>query len=168
MSDDPRRHGKKATNAQIEERVTAVYGLLVRGATREEILRHGSATWSLTERQVEDYLSRATKRLEALAHYVREEELGRARAQLHDLYGRNMKVQDYKSALAVRKDLSELLGLYPVKTERHEHSGPGGGPIQLERILDPHELVARLRDELASGEAAPALGAPDPEPPETD
>ena len=168
MTDAIKPAGKKATHAEIEERVTVVYTLLIRGASREEILRHGSETWSLTTRQVEDYLARARKRFEELAAYVREEEIGRARAQLHDLYGKNMKVQDYKAALQVRKDLSELLGLYAPKTEKHEHSGPNGGPLALlvgRLEPDAEELRRRL---LAEAEAAEDRGAPDPAPAEAD
>ena len=168
MTDAIKPAGKKATHAEIEERVTVVYTLLIRGASREEILRHGSETWSLTTRQVEDYLSRATQRLKALAAYVREEEIGRARAQLHDLYGKNMKVQDYKAALQVRKDLSELLGLYAPKTEKHEHSGPNGGPVLLlagRLEPDAEEIRRRL---LAEAEAAEGRSDADPAPPEAD
>ncbi len=160
--------GRKATHAEIEERVTTVYTLVIRGASREEILRYGSETWSLTTRQVEDYLARATKRLKDLAAFIREEEIGRARAQLHDLYGKNLKVQDYKAALAVRKDLSELLGLYAPKTEKHEHTGRDGGPLALlvgRLEADPEELRRRL---LAEAEAAEGDVAPRPAPPEAD
>ncbi|KAA0253406.1 MAG: hypothetical protein EDX89_14395 [Acidobacteria bacterium] len=156
---------RKATHAEVEERVTEVYILLIRGASRADILRHAADRWHLATRQAEDYLARANARLRELASFIHEEELGKARERLNDLYSKNYRVQSYRDALACQKELNELLGLYPVKTERHEHSGPGGAPIQIERILDPHELVARLRDELAAGEEAPALGAPDPEPP---
>mgnify|MGYP000930120432 CR=1 FL=1 len=160
--------GKKATAAEIEERVTVVYTLLIRGASRDEILRHGAEKWTLATRQMEDYLARATERLKALAAYVHEEELGRARAQLHDLYGKNMKVQDYKAALQVRKDLSELLGLYAPKVEKHEHTGRDGAPMSLlvgRLEADPEELRRRL---LAEAEAAEGDGAPRPDPPEAD
>ena len=157
-------NGKKATHAEIEERVTVVYTLLIRGASREEILRHGAEKWTLATRQMEDYLARANRRLKELAAFIREEEIGRARAQLHDLYGKNMKVQDYRSALAVRKDLSELLGLYAPVTQRTEHSGPGGGPVQIERVLDVHELRLRLARELDGGEETTSLLSPPPEP----
>lgn len=115
-------NGKKATKAEVEERVTAVFTLTVRGATRDEILRHAAKEWGLAPRTVDDYIARATDRLKALAVVVREEELGRARAQLHDLYGKSMKVQDYKGALQVRKDLSELLGLYAPRTTKLDAS----------------------------------------------
>ncbi len=162
--------GKKATLAEVEERVTVVYTLLIRGASREEILRHGAEKWALATRQMEDYLSRATVRLTELAAFVREEEIGRARAQLHDLYGKNMKVQDYKSALSVRKDLSELLGLYAPRTEKHEHTGRDGSPISLlvgRLDADPEELRRRLR-ELDRDEAQEGRRPPLAAPPEAD
>ncbi len=158
----------KSTRIQIEERVTTVYGLLVRGASREEILRYGSDTWGITTRQTEDYLARATERFKALAAFVQAEEFGRARAQLHDLYGRNMKTQDYKAAHAVRKDLSEMLGLYPDSKVKHEHSGPDGSPIQVQRVLPDAELEARLRAVAQPRAEARAFPAPDDSPPDCD
>jgi len=153
--------GRKGTHAEIEERVTVVYGLLVHGASREEILRHGSETWQLTTRQVEDYLSRANKRFAALAAFVREEELGKVRSRLEFLYGRNVKAQDFKAARDVVNDVVDLLGLAAPKVSKQEHSGPDGGPIQLERVMPDAELEARLRLALDARGESPALSSPD-------
>lgn len=134
-------NGKKATKAEVEERVTAVFTLMVRGATRDEILRHAAKEWGLASRTVDDYVARATERLKAMAVVVRAEELGRARAQLHDLYGKNMKVQDYKAALSVRKDLSELLGLYAPKVTKLIDETTPAAPAP---VLSDAELEAAI------------------------
>lgn len=134
-------NGKKATKAEVEERVTTVFTLMVRGATRDEILRHAAKEWGLASRTVDDYVARATERLKAMAVVVRAEELGRARAQLHDLYGKNMKVQDYKAALSVRKDLSELLGLYAPKVTKLIDETTPAAPAP---VLSDAELEAAI------------------------
>jgi len=142
-------NGKKATKAEVEERVTAVFTLTVRGATRDEILRHAAKEWGLAPRTVDDYIARATDRLKALAVVVREEELGRARAQLHDLYGKNMRTQDYKGALQVRKDLSELLGLYAPRTTKIDAS-LATIPTEPAAVLSDAELAAAVETLLSS------------------
>jgi hypothetical protein len=154
--------GKKATAAEVEERVTKIYSLVIHGANREEILRYGSAKWKVTTRQVEEYLARATKRFVALAAFVREEELGKVRERLEFLYGRNVKARDFKAAHQVLSDTADLLGLYAPKQSRTELTGPGGGPIQLERVLPDDELAERLRLALESRGEGPALPALDP------
>jgi hypothetical protein len=113
--------GKKSTNAEIEERVTTVYRMITGAASRQEILRYGSATWGVTERQVEDYVARATKRFSARAAVVREQELGKAIARFEDLYRKNLKAPDLREAHSVLSDFSKLLGLY--EAMKVEHSG---------------------------------------------
>jgi hypothetical protein len=110
--------GRKSTNAEVEERVTTVYRMLIAAASRHEILRHGSVTWEVTERQVEEYIARATKRLSALAAFVRDEEFGKVRARFEDLYRKNLKAHDLKEAHSVLTDEAKLLDLYgPTKVE---------------------------------------------------
>ena len=157
--------GRKATDAEVEERVTKVYSLVIHGANREEILRYGSAEWKVSTRQVEEYLARATKRFSALAAFVREEELGKVRERLEFLYGRNVKAQDFKAAHQVLSDGAELLGLYAPKQSRTELTGPGGGPIQLERVLSDDELGERLRLALDARSKSRTLPPPDPRAP---
>ena len=154
--------GRRGTQIEKEERVTAVYRLVIHGATREEILRHGSETWKVSTRQVEDYLAAAKVRFKALANYVREEELGKTRDRLEFLYGRNVKAQDFKAAHAVLSDAAKLLGLYAPTTTKSEVTGANGGPIQVERVMPDAELEARLRLALDAGGEGPALEAPDP------
>lgn len=156
---------RKATHAEVEERVTEVYILLIRGASRADILRHAADRWHLATRQAEDYLARANERLRALASFVSEEELGKARERLNDLYSKNYRVQSYRDALACQKELNELLGLYPVKTERHELALVTSAEwIALrDRILDalepyPEALAAVMEaiDERPATKALPA------------
>jgi len=153
--------GKKATHAEIEERVTAVYRLVIHGASRDEIVLYGSEKWSVTTRQIQDYLTAATERFKTLATYVREEELGKTRDRLEFLYGRNVKAQDFKAAHAVLSDAAKLLGLYAPTATKTELTGANGGPVQIERVMPDAELEARLRLALESRGESPALEAPD-------
>lgn len=162
--------GKRSFDVDVERRIDEVFTLLLRGASRPEILRHLAETGVQADRTADWYIGKANARFKSLSRTKQEQELGRQLGRLEDLYGRNFRVQDYKAALAVLRERNELLGLYPVRTQKHELSGPDGSAILLrhERALDDAELVARLRDELDARAAAPALAAPHPEPPATD
>lgn len=116
----------KVTNAESAERVTKVFELLVLGLSRQEIMQYCSA-WEITTRQIDVYIQKATERLKAHADYQREEQLGVAINRLNKLYRDNLKVQDYKGALAVQKELNLLLGLHA--PSRHEVTGKDGEPI---------------------------------------
>ena len=154
--------GKKATHAEIEERVTAVYRLVIHGASRDEILRHAAEKWGLATRQAEDYLARANARFAKLAAYVREEELGKARDRFEFLYGRNIKAQDFKAARDNVNDVVNLLGLAAPKKTQNELTGANGGPVQIERVMSDAELEARLRLALDARGEGPHLPNPDP------
>lgn len=157
----PRSTLKKVTVAERDRRVTEVFTMILRGASRDDILRHASSEgWDVCDRAVDAYVRRARDRFAAMAQTTRDEELAQARARLDDLYQRAFRTQDYKLAASVQADRQKLLGLYAPVTQKTEHSGPGGGPVQIERILDAHELRARLARELVGGEEAPGLLAP--------
>lgn len=101
----------KATKGQMQQRVTEVYKLLLMGVDRAEILEHGRKTWNLERAQVDNLIARANQVFERKAAVVQDQEFGKALARLNDLYMRSMKVQDYKTCLAVQRELSSLLGL---------------------------------------------------------
>lgn len=109
-----RRTGYRPTKAEIEVRVTEIFKLLLAGVQRHDIRRYVAekAKWDVPERTLDRYIARATARLQTHAATVRDEELGLAVLQLKDIYSRSYRVQDFKTALAARRELSELLGLY--------------------------------------------------------
>lgn len=119
----------KVTNAESAERVTKIFELLLLGLSRQEIMQYCSA-WNITTRQIDVYIQKATARLKAHADYKREEQLGVAIHRLNNLYRSSLKIQDYKGALAVQKELNLLLGLHA--PSRHEITGKDGAPVKFE------------------------------------
>lgn len=111
----PRR---KATDAEYEQRVTAVYGLILNGASRPDILAYAAKetdkkqAWSVDDRQVDNYIRDARKLLKAHARVDRDYQLGQARERLNLLFARAMSIMDYKTALAVQKEINALEGLH--------------------------------------------------------
>ena len=160
--------GKRALDAVVERRVLDVFKLLLRGASRDEVLRHLAENEVESDRTADWYISKATARFKALAKVDAEKERGRQLSRLEDLYSRLFRIQDYRTALAVLRERNELAGLYPEKVQKHEHTGRDGAPMSLlvgRLEADPEELRRRL---LAEAEAAEGDGAPRPDPPEAD
>lgn len=162
--------GKRPPSALVEKRVGEVYLLLLRGASRADVLRHLAENDVEPERTADWYISRATDRFKAASKVNLEKERGRQLARLEDLYNRLFRIQDYRTALAVAKERSELAGIYPEKVVKNEHSGPNGSPLQLlvgRLDPDPEELRRRLR-ELDRDEAQEGRRPPLAAPPEAD
>lgn len=107
----------KATQAEITQRVNKVFDLLLKGFSHADICRYASenAKWGVDERTVDRYIAAATADIKKRSEIRRDEELGKALEQLRFLYQQCVLVKDYKAALSIRKEISELMGLYPKK-----------------------------------------------------
>jgi hypothetical protein len=141
----------KASRAKVAQRVRTIYRLLRDGLSPTEIRQYVEerTDWDIGERQFFEYLSRARALFDEMAKTEREEELGRALARLHNLYGKALNDKDHRQALSVQRELNELLGLYVPK--RSELSGRDGKPIQVQEV--PIDLSSLSDEELAFLEA---------------
>lgn len=104
------------------ERAAAVLTMLVRGATEQQAVAL-ALEWGATPAEAVDYVEQAHGTFLCLAKTSSDLERGKAVAQLLDLYQRCYRTSDYQRALAVRKELSGLLGIVaaspkPAKAER--------------------------------------------------
>jgi len=70
----------------------------------------------------------------ALAEFNPRIEMGKAVARLNMLFLSSLKIQDYKTSLAVQKDLNKLLGLY-------DRSNPAAADV-----IDLDEIRSALDD----------------------
>ncbi|MDR1922814.1 MAG: hypothetical protein LBQ66_00450 [Planctomycetaceae bacterium] len=61
--------------------------------------------------EVDEAIKGARTLLTRAADYNRDEEFGKAITSLNDLYASNIKIKDYKTALATRREISLMLGL---------------------------------------------------------
>lgn len=161
--------GKRALDAVVEKRILDVFKLLLRGASRAEVLQHLAEQETVDAVRTGDwYIAKASQRFKALAKIDAEKERGRQLARLEDLYSRLFRIQDYRTALAVLKERNELAGIYPEKVVKNEHSGPNGAPLSLlvgRLEPDPEELRRRL---LAEAEATEDRGDAGPAPAKAD
>lgn len=128
--------GKRVDASQANERVSKIYELKVLGLSRAEIIQYVSekTEWNITDRQIDNYILQATERLKAQAEYESNEQLGMAISRLNKLYQSNLKVQDYKGALAVQRELNSLLGLHA--PQKVQHTGESGGAIVVKVIRE--------------------------------
>ncbi len=108
----------KATDAEINRRVLDVYKLLVAGASRATIVQYGSKTWSITDRQVDDYIARAKLDLMAQLDRDKDNNLAMAITRMSDIYQQCYAAKNYKGAITAQIEINKLLGLYaPTKIE---------------------------------------------------
>ena len=76
--------GKKCTKSESEDRVNAIYDLLLRANSRTQIIRYAAENWELGERQTEHYIARARELQKLDAALERPEWLVSAVARLQD------------------------------------------------------------------------------------
>lgn len=104
----------KGTKAAVARRVDVVYRLLLLGLDRPRILEHIEKkypAWGSRPRTVDVYISKAKQLLIESGAHDRELEFGRALGRLHDLFTRCLNDKSYRDALAVQKEINDLLGL---------------------------------------------------------
>jgi hypothetical protein len=103
----------KATQAQLEQRVTEVLTLRLAGADFQDLLQYAAAqNWGIKERQLWNYVEKADERLAETTEKDRGKLLRLHLAQRRLLYAKALESGDWRGALAVKKDEAELLGLY--------------------------------------------------------
>lgn len=100
---------KKSTNVEIDERVNAVYDLLLRAHSRTQIVRHCSETWNVGERQAENYISRARQLMQLDAELERPQWLAAAIARLVEYERRASEANQLSVALKALEDQARLL-----------------------------------------------------------
>jgi hypothetical protein len=75
---------KKCTNTEADQRVNAVYDLIVRAHSRTQIVRFASETWGVGARQTEHYMARARQLLALDAELERPKWLEQSIAEMQD------------------------------------------------------------------------------------
>ena len=120
----------KADKLTTEQRVEAVYRLILDGWTVEQILQNSSKSWRVSDRQVYKYITAAWERIEAVAAPQREEHLNRAVAAGYQML---REAKTVKEKMAVWSFMARLLGLNA--PERTELTGKDGGPVASEIII---------------------------------
>lgn len=103
---------KKVTGVEYNQRIKTIAKLLFRFTTRADVLQYVSekTDWNISERQVDNYISDAKKLLRKRTDL--DVFVGQLINEFLDLYGRNLKIQDYREAKNLLIELAKLRGAY--------------------------------------------------------
>lgn len=104
----------------INQRVKEVSEMLVKGHNRDFILQNTSNLWNISDRQIDTYISKGRELIEKSIKRKIEYDYAKAVRRYEDLYKLSLEKKDYKTALAVNKELTTLQGLFK---QNIEHSG---------------------------------------------
>ena len=102
---------KKSTNAELNLRVTEVYGLLTRGCSRAQIIQHASDLWQVTDRQADTYIARARELIDADCNLSRPAFLAECLAGIRAIRQKAEAEKQHQTALNAIKLQAELTGL---------------------------------------------------------
>ena len=106
--------GNRSSSVTIRARVDIVYRLLLLGLDRQRIIDHVHKKypdWPKSAGAIDRYIKKADQILIEVGEADRPLERGRSLARKHDLYTRCLNDKDHRTALAVQKEIDELLGL---------------------------------------------------------
>ena len=125
--------GRRNSVATVQERVNVIIDLILAGNERFQILQFtkNEKDWGVCDASIDSYIAKARTLLRKVAEINAEEELGKAKRRLEDLYGRSLVIKDYKACLAVQREIDALLGLNAPK----EMSVSAGDGTEINIIL---------------------------------
>jgi hypothetical protein len=151
----------KANKAQIEERISEVFTLIVGGTESGRICRFMSEKYNISTRTVERYIAEATERIIALSRPKQPVELGKAMARLENLYNVSYRLHDYRTCLSIQKEINTLLALYEtqetINTLRLEYKRDEADPQDLtdDELRDILRTYARPHGSAGNGVSKP-------------
>jgi len=111
---------KRSTKVTVLQRIKEVTSMLIKGYSREDILQFASKKWKVSDRQIDDYISKAKTELTDSIKKDIKYDYSKAVRRYEELFMFCMKKKDYKTALSANKELATLQGLLKTQVE---HSG---------------------------------------------
>lgn len=136
MRPKPRQNPPKLEKipANRAERVDAVFVMLLRAASEDQVRQIATTEWGVPEEEAALLIVLANERFQKVTQLARDVENGKAVLQLMDLYGRSLKDEDYGQALTARRQLSALLGLAGQSTAAPKASAPDPLADDIDRL----------------------------------
>jgi hypothetical protein len=150
-----KRKKARSSKATVRSRVEQVLDMRLAGAQKRDVRRFAAENkWRISERQLERYIQASDELLAASLEKDRAKLINRHLGQRQALYARAADTGDYRTALAVLKDLAQLGDLYP-----GSRPPPAGLPRldQAENGADVVQLLAAVINATAAGELDPRL-----------
>ena len=100
---------RKCNNTESDQRVNAVYSLLLRAHSRRQIIQFASENWGVGERQADAYIARARQLLALDAELARPQWLEAALARLQEYERRASDKEQLGTALVALEKQAKLL-----------------------------------------------------------
>lgn len=110
----------KATQAQVQERITTIYRLLLQQQPYRVIVQYAAKTWGLKPRQTATYVARAKELIAVECATARTENMNEQLAIRRHLYSQAYHDRNWRLCLDILKDEAQMLGLYPTKVNELE------------------------------------------------
>ncbi len=111
---------KRANNAEIVQRIGEIATLLIKGESRENIVRFSTEKYGVKERMTEKYIAKAKLFIEESVEKKINYDYSKAVMRYEELYKHSFEEKDYRTCLSINKELTILQGLNKVQIE---HSG---------------------------------------------
>ena len=109
---DPKPKTPPVTKAEVERRVTEIYGLLLEGKSRTTLLQF-AVKWGVSVGRIDQLIGKANKVIKAEQSQKRKEIFVRHLAWRAKLYERAFDSKDWRAALAVLDSDAKLRDLFP-------------------------------------------------------
>lgn len=106
---------KKPTKAEMEQRVTQVYRMMLAGATRGDVLAYTAKHYEISTRQTDTLIQRAREQIAVQAKVVRDYEFALVLARNNELYKDSYRLRDLRECRQLIDQRAKLIGLYPVE-----------------------------------------------------
>lgn len=129
----------KSSKAEVEQRVSSVYQLLLRRESTANILRFAADKWGVSQRQAETYIAMARDRLRQDVASDRQQALTEHLALRRDLYNQAYKAKQWMVCFMIAQDEAKLLSLYQT-TEDHIKAVLGAGYL----VFEPGEQAKQM------------------------
>ncbi len=147
--------GTKADKLTVEQRVEAVYRLILDGWSVEQICQNMSKSFRVSDRQVYRYIDAAWERIKAVNEVELSEHKRRAVAAHYQMLREAKTVKEKATVWAA---LSRLLGLDAPKAV--EVAGKNGTPIQVEHSGETHGSIEHIAAVVATLAGVGAIQLP--------
>lgn len=126
--------GPKCTAVEKERRVLLTMGFIREGLRAEDILKFTTESkdpavkkkqiengyvWNIKIDMIRQYISEAIKRFRKVSQVDEAYQKGLALERFENLYNRSYKIQDYRTCLAIVKEMNAFFG-FNTMTVKHE------------------------------------------------
>ena len=111
---------KKSDGNTVTLRIAEIATMLINGSCRGDIVQFIAEKWSVGERMSDNYIKKAKEEITLSVKKDIQYDYAKAIRRYEFLYQKVIEKNDYKTALAINKELTNLQGLL---VNQIEHTG---------------------------------------------